>query len=219
MIMYIPKEYWLKRGKIYKEQFRHDKKKKLQEKMLIDYLKNVSPFLSVLEVGCGFGRITKLILSNFPTIKEYHAVDLSPDQIENAKEYVKTIPLDKELDLKFIVSDVQSLQIDKKYDLVITSEMLLHILPSEIVEVMTKLVSFSKMHIINIDFYHETPLKLAPHNFLHEYEKIYNKIPLVSKVKRIPIVKNGLFKIDARQSIFHSLVNVDIDNEKTLKRA
>ena len=87
---YIPNEYWLKRGKVYKEQFKYNKKFQLQENMLIDYLKTaLESFDTVLELGCGFGRISRLMLSKFPDIKEYVAVDLSPDQIENAKQYTK----------------------------------------------------------------------------------------------------------------------------------
>ena len=78
-------------GKTYKEQFRYNKKFELQEQILIDYLKKniiITSSLTVLEVGCGFGRITKLLLQNFPNIREYLAVDLSPHQIENAKQYI-----------------------------------------------------------------------------------------------------------------------------------
>jgi len=176
--------------------------------MLTDHLKSLSNFSTVLEIGCGFGRITRLLLSNFPEIKEYLAVDLSPDQIENAKQYLKSAIIHKNVDLRFIVSDIQSLQLDKKYDLVISSELLLHLPPIEIVEVMTKLAGLSNKHVINIDYFHETPTKLAPHNFLHQYEKIYNEIPSIRQVRRVPIEnKKGLFKKDTKQSIFHALVS------------
>jgi len=80
-----------------------------------------SSFSTVLEVGCGFGRITKLLLSNFPDILEYVAIDLSADQIENAKKYVKPVIETKEHNpLNFIVSDIQSFQGEKKYDFVVS---------------------------------------------------------------------------------------------------
>ena len=113
-----------------------------------------SSFSTVLEVGCGFGRIAKLLLSNFPNILEYIAIDLSPDQIENAKEFVKPAIDTKEHNpLSFIVSDIQSFQNERKYDLVISSEVLMHVLPSEIERVMIKIVDMSNEHIINIDWY------------------------------------------------------------------
>src|SRR5687767_5116400 len=76
---YNPREYWLARGKVYKEQFKYDPEKQLQEEMLLDYLKRIPPFQTVLEIGCGFGRISNIILSNFPAIQEYVATDMSPD--------------------------------------------------------------------------------------------------------------------------------------------
>ena len=90
---YNPTEYWHERGKVYKKNFIYDKDKRLQEELLIQYLNNIftdnQSLQSVLELGCGFGRITKLLLTNYPGIKEYLAVDLSPHQIENAKKYVR----------------------------------------------------------------------------------------------------------------------------------
>ena len=203
---YVPKEYWLERGKLYKQEFQYNKKFKLQEQMLIDYLKKQVSFSTVLEVGCGFGRITKLLLSNFPEITEYVAVDLSPEQIENAKKYVSGV--DKRTALRFIVSDIQSLQLDSKYDLVIAPEVLLHILPSEIKDVIARLEGWSKRNIVNIDWYEEeVPRKAAPHNFIHQYEAIYRQMPRVARVTRIPIIKSGMFsKVDTKQSIFHAVL-------------
>ncbi|HET7147774.1 MAG TPA: class I SAM-dependent methyltransferase [Candidatus Nitrosopolaris sp.] len=209
---YIPYEYWVNHGKTYKNEFRYNKNFELQEKILIDYLKNnvsSTSFSTVLEVGCGFGRITKLLLSNFPQIRDYLAIDLSPDQIENAKELIRpTIEAKGHvLNLTFVVSDIQSFQIQKKYDLVIASEVLMHILPSEIAQVMSKLISMSNEHVVNIDWYEQQPpSKAAPHNFIHQYEKLYRNIPDVLSVSRIPIVRKGswLNSVDTKQFLFHA---------------
>ena len=150
---YNPSEYWHERGKVYKNNFKYNKNFFLQEELIITYL-NENVFTpdestkSVLELGCGYGRITKLLLTKFPTlIKEYFAVDLSPHQIENAKKYVDSNN-DK---LIFSVSDIQSFDTNKKYDLVILSEVLLHVLPSEIDSIIKKILLLSDKHIINID--------------------------------------------------------------------
>jgi ubiquinone/menaquinone biosynthesis C-methylase UbiE len=202
---YNPREYWLARGKVYKEQFKYDQEKLLQEEVLLHHLKSMPPFQTVLEIGCGFGRISNLVLSNFPAIEEYIAMDLSPDQLKTAKSFVKS---DK---IGFIESDIQSLQLDKKYDLVIAVSVLLHILPSEIDQVIAKLVSFSKRHVVNVDYYEEGQVRqIAPHNFMHSYEEIYNRLPSVESVRRIPVVKRKMLStLDARQSLFHALVKAD----------
>jgi trans-aconitate methyltransferase len=177
---------------------------------LKDYFLSHASFSTVLEVGCGFGRITKLLLSNFPYITDYLAVDLSVDQIENAKEFVRPA-VARHDQLNFVVSDIQSFQNQKKYDLVLASEVLMHVLPSDIDEVMRKLVTISKNHVINIDWYEEqTPKKAAPHNFVHQYENIYKNMSSVTDVYRIPIVKKGswLKSIDTKQSLFHALIRM-----------
>ena len=81
--VYNPHEYWYKHGKTYKEQFRYNKNFELQESIVLDYLKkNLTssiPFSTVLEVGCGFGRITKLSIkfSKHPRISSYRPVSRS----------------------------------------------------------------------------------------------------------------------------------------------
>lgn len=204
--LYNPRKYWIEHGKKYKEQFQYNKRYRLQETILIDYLKSISPFSNVFEIGCGFGRITKLLLSNFPDIKEYVAVDISLDQVENAKVYIREVR-QQDTKIQFIVSDIRSLEIDKKYDLVLASEVLMHILPSEIDDVILKLVEKSNKHIVNIDWYEErTPKKVAPHNFIHRYQDIYNDLTSIRKINQIPIVKRGLLlKTFVKQSIFHAV--------------
>jgi ubiquinone/menaquinone biosynthesis C-methylase UbiE len=202
---YNPKEYWLSRGKVYKNEFKYDAGKRLQEEMLLEYLKSIAPFPAVLELGCGFGRITQLITSNFPEIEEYVATDLSPDQLENAKSYVKSSEK-----IRFIESDIQSLELPAHhFDLVIAAEVLLHVLPVELDTVISKLASLSKNHVINIDYYEENPpeRRLAAHNFIHDYEAAYKGIPSVANVRRISIAKKKTFStLDTKQSIFHALV-------------
>ena len=207
---YNPSEYWHERGKIYKKNFRYDKNKRLQEEFLIAHLNSIPGSIkSVLELGCGFGRITQLLLTNYSTITEYLAVDISPDQIENAKTLITSTKLPNEVKLDFRVSDIQSLKLDKEYDLVILSEVLLHILPTDIESIIKKLITFSKKHIINIDWYEDEPPKnQALHNFIHQYEAIYKKYTDPSTtIKRIPIKrKKFLGTLDTKQSIFHVII-------------
>ena len=215
---YNPSEYWHERGKIYKKNFRYDKNKRLQEEFLIAHLNNISgSFKTVLELGCGFGRITQLLLTNYNNITEYLAVDISPDQIENAKSLLSSSKFpNKQVKVDFLVSDIQSLRLDKKYDLVILSEVLLHILPTDIDSIIKKLITLSKKHIINIDWYEDhTPKSQASHNFIHQYEQLYTKYtePSTTTIKRIPIQrKKFMGTLDTKQSIFH-VIQEKIPNE------
>jgi SAM-dependent methyltransferase len=210
---YIPKEYWLTRGKIYMSNFRYNKRFQLQERMLIEYLRTID-FESVLEVGCGFGRITSQVIRNFPRIRDYLAVDLSPDQIRNAQEYIKPVEVNSNINLKFIVSEIQSIQVARRFDLVLASEVLMHILPKDISKVITILVQLAKKHVINIDWFEDPVPQQRPDtwNFVHPYEMIYKNMPSINQVFRIPIIKKGMLgKLDARQSIFHAVITPPTD--------
>jgi trans-aconitate methyltransferase len=127
---------------------------------------------------------------------------MSPDQLKNAKGFVKS---DK---VQFIESDIQSLRIDKKFDLVLAVSVLLHILPNEIDQAVAKLVGFSKKHVINVDYYEEGKARqVATHNFMHQYEKIYASLPFVESFSRAPVARKKAFStVDAKQSLFHALV-------------
>ena len=155
-------------------------------------------------------------MTNYSNINEYLAVDISRDQIENAKTLLSSTKLPNELKLDFLVSDIQSLKLDKEYDLVILSEVLLHILPSDIDSIMKKLIALSKKYIINIDWYEDHPPRIqARHNFIHQYEAIYKKHAEPSTIiKRIPIKRKKKFfgTHDTKQSIFHVIIEKNPTN-------
>ena len=117
-------KYWTDRGTVYYNEY-YDQPKyelerlKTQEKFLLDNFidKKIN---SILEVGCGFGRYTK-ILSSIINPESHTAIDISNSQIEKAKKYVKNDKID------FITSRFQDYDSSKKYDLVFASEILMHI--------------------------------------------------------------------------------------------
>ena len=196
---YNPIEYWRERGKVYyKGKFDYPEIK-LQEQFIVEALKPLT-FSSVLEAGCGFGRVTKLILDSCPGIIEYAALDLSSDQVERAKQYVSN-PL-----VNFTVSDIESFSPGSKYDLVLAAEVLLHVKPQDIRSAINKLLSLSRRYLVHIDWCEDNPVeKSAPHNFMHDYDSIYKELGLRYTKTRIR-AKKMLKSVDARQAIF--VVNV-----------
>ena len=180
-------KYWVDRSVGYKEEFnKHsfflNSYFKLQEEILLNLLKKKIDFNSVLEVGCGFGRITKLIAEEFPTVERITAIDISPDQIENAKRYVNN---DK---VKFLCGKVQDLNIHSdNYDLVLASEVLMHINFADICPVIEQLVRISKKNIINLDWYRQTSgVESLGYCFAHDYESLYKKYGWKVDVVDIP---------------------------------
>ena len=190
---YRPNEYWKKRGRTYEKEFVYSKTFQDQEKALLDVLKQLS-FDSVLECGCGFGRITKLVLNNF-SINEYNAFDLSPHQINNAQKNCQNFD-----NVHFEVNTIQEFKTEKKFDLVLSAEVLLHILPRDIDQIIKKMVNLSKRDVINLDWYERIiPKKIDPHNFIHQYRKLYENTGLVQTVNQ--------YSINPKQSIFHAQIH------------
>lgn len=197
ILNYNPKKYWQERGEIFhKENPYHESRYRIQEKKLLEYLSKLE-FKTVLEVGCGFGRITKLLLENFE-IDEYHATEYSPNLVEQTKMNVY-----KFKNINFTAGMIQDLEIEKKYDLVLGVEVLMHIKPEEVLKAIQKLVSFSKKHIVNVDWYDEPKPKIhARHNFVHDYEKMYQAIKELNHINKVKI--NGM---KPASTLFHVQVN------------
>ena len=198
LFKYDPKEYWNARGKeFYKEGTLYKtEKNQLTENKLLDYLSKLD-FSTVFEFGCGYGRYTDRILKKFPNIKEYKAIDLSADLINNAKEYVHSKKVN------FEVSTIQDIKPEKKYDLVFGVTVCMHIPPKDIISVIEKLVTLSKKHVINIDWYNrkKPKIKLRGHCILHDYKSIYQRNPSVSNVKIINFEEKP-----HSTSIFHATI-------------
>ena len=187
-------KYWVDRSVGYEKEFnKHNfflkRYFKLQEDILIDLLKKEIDFNSVLEVGCGFGRITKLVTENFPTVERISVIDISPAQIENAKRYVNSGKV------KFLCGKIQDLNIhSENYDLVLASEVLMHINFTEIDTVIKQLVRISKKHIINLDWYRQTSgVESGGYCFVHDYEGIYKKYGC--KVEVVDIPRQPIYKL------------------------
>ena len=100
---YDPNTYWKKRGKHYHLE------KHPEPTELINHLKSIS-FDSVLEFGCGSGRITKAILDNFD-ISSYTAFDISSDQIAQSRMKCSINTINYE------ISSIQNFNSTTKYDL------------------------------------------------------------------------------------------------------
>ena len=165
---YQYEEYWKNRGRTYYNKFVHSEGFKAQESLLIQILKsheNPIQFDSVFEVGCGFGRITKIIEDNFHP-KQYDALDISEQQIEHAKKLTKNV--------NYILSDFSKFTSTQEYDLVIISEVLMHIPDPLIEEFVIKALKMSKKFLITIDIAEKKNLPDSKHMTYHNYNKLFS---------------------------------------------
>ena len=119
---------------------------------------------SILEVGCGFGRIGKLLTDKWPNAS-YTGVDISPDRIAEARA---ALPEHAALE----VADLLEFDTDESFDLVVAVEVLMHIPPEQVEDAVERLQLWSHRHIYTVDW--DTPIDkpIASHNFLHDYVEL-----------------------------------------------
>jgi len=175
-------EYWKNRGPRYYHKFQNQPKYernrlKSQEKCVLKLLQGYR-FKSILESGCGFGRYTKILFSFFKP-DNYVAIDISPEQIRNAKKYLGN---DK---VKFHCTRIQDFQSDDRFELIFSAENLMHVGFDDITDVIAKMVSLSTRKIISVDWYNQKCFGKALNGyvFMHDYKTLFEK----NKIKRIKI--------------------------------
>ncbi|SNT02815.1 malonyl-CoA O-methyltransferase [Bacillus sp. OK838] len=85
-------------------------------RQLVDLLpqKNTSQRINILEIGCGTGYLTRLLVKTFPNAV-ITAVDLAPGMVEVAKG------LTKEDRVTVLCADIEEMELNENYDLVISN--------------------------------------------------------------------------------------------------
>ena len=179
---YKPVSYWKEQGKTYYQNFTYTPQFASQEYSLMNLLDTLD-FRSVLELGCGFGRITRLISKDFPLIEDYVAVDISVDQLLNAVEICPD-------NIYFAHEDINEYEPGMKFDLVIAVEVLMHQLPSKVSRLVDKMIEWSNKYVVSVDYYdpNANNFELEPHNFMHDYPSLYD-----NKAIRWPIGNQSIF--------------------------
>ena len=136
---------------------------------------------SVLEVGLGNGRMTRIMFEELPDIKRYQGVDINIGMekfFDLIMEYNNNIRISSEQ------IDITSPDFDEKYrgkqfDLVLASEIFMHIKPNDIETVLKRITSLLAPNglIINIDWFYEEEgdISIKPWCFIHDYDKLYTE--------------------------------------------
>ncbi|MFE0502918.1 malonyl-ACP O-methyltransferase BioC [Peribacillus butanolivorans] len=85
-------------------------------KQLVDLLpkKNTNHGINILEIGCGTGYLTRLLVKTFPNAA-ITAVDLAPGMVEVAKGTTK------EDRVTFLCTDIEEMVLNENYDLIISN--------------------------------------------------------------------------------------------------
>ncbi len=181
-------QYWLNRGRNYIKESLPEEYHRLQERFLLETIRlSRMPMTKLLEIGCGFGRVTRLLADAFPGA-QITALDLSPEQLANAKRYcagresITFQPFDFYSGSPFPGSG---------YDATIAIEVFLHH-PRPVVEgLLAKLAAISQ-YILNIDWSEDWPWKTPEHVWVHDYRAVYEAAGLKCAAFRLPQKIDGM---------------------------
>ena len=189
---YCPPKYWEKRGKTYPNEFEKLGLKrtilfKIQKFIFKKQIKKLSP-TQLLDIGCGFGRLFNIYQKYS---HNFVGIDISLSMLMHAKNRKKSFK-----GCSLIRGTVTSLPFkENAFDLVLTTEVLLHVPPKEIENALLEISRVAKEFVLNLEFFQKKrPKQLFPHNFLHDYPGIYKKIGLKCiQTTKIPLNNQFIF--------------------------
>jgi SAM-dependent methyltransferase len=181
-------QYWIDRGREYIAEDFPAEYHRLQERFLIDTLKATGiSFQRILDLGCGFGRITRLLADQFPDAT-ITAVDLSVEQLENARRYCEG-----RSNIVFAPYDFYSAAPlpGGSHDLAVAIEVFLHH-PASFLQQLLQRIAAACHHIVNIDWSEDWPWPRPEHVWIHDYSVLYRTLGLENVGLRLPERVNGL---------------------------
>jgi SAM-dependent methyltransferase len=120
---------------------------------------------SVLDVGCGYGRIFPLYIES--KISDVLAIDISARALRLARQRFPTVRTRR--------ARIEDLPLNKQYDLVIATRVLQHLLPENLPEVIWRLSRIARLliYINEIGESEQADLSGAHYIFQHNYEKYF----------------------------------------------
>lgn len=186
MRSFDPAAYWSQRGKIYEQQAIDGGWWDGEQEHLPDLLGKLK-FSSVLEVGCGFGRVGASIKRLWPDI-DYTGIDISADLVEGAR---KRLP-----DSEIIEADLVTFETDRQWDLVLAISALSHIPPEDIDGVVTKVKKWARRDIVVVDW-NQVGGRTA-YQAGHDVAKLLGR-----RTRKLNVLGPGQTPSDGRLSFWH----------------
>lgn len=166
MTDYDPIEHWRREGVTYERDFPGGEVFEKQERVLVAALNDLS-FQSVLDAGCGFGRITGLIDEHFGPIP-ITGIDISPEQIAGAKRRVPRA--------RYYLSSILDFDPDEAWDLVIASEVLMHQPPDQVGACIDRLRYLATRYLVTVDWSPTDGKVGKVGNFAHPYRQMLGPV-------------------------------------------
>lgn len=178
--------YWRRRGASYAGEIESRKLAPVyaaQTEEILDRLGDLS-FSSVLEVGCGFGRIGSAVIERYG--KPWVGLDLSRAQLVEARRR------GDRLRPHLVEGSATSLPLrNESFDLVLAVEMLMHIPPEHVRRALGELLRVSRRHVVHVDWFEDY---LAGFQtgwcWVHDYSRLWTELGATATV--IPLESERL---------------------------
>jgi SAM-dependent methyltransferase len=180
--------YWNHRGQTYHREVRlAGDYHRMQETFLLDVLRlGTVPAASILEIGCGFGRITRVLAQAFPE-SSITAIDLSEDQLANARRYCEGCA-----NITFARHDLYSTAPlpGRSFDLAVATEVFLHHPNRPLREFVEKIAAHARF-IASIDWCEDWRTPVSAHVWIHNYRTLYRDAGLENASFVLPVKVDG----------------------------
>lgn len=160
---YDPEAYWTAHGPYLAPPDSSSPEQLLVLGVIRAKLHTLGPIESVLDVGCGQGRLAAVLGEELP-LALYTGMDIGEAQIAGTS---KVRP-----DGTFYLSSLQKFQSFEKWDLVICSEVLMHVPPADIELATGNLLALAGKWLITVDWTVPLGVDIASWNFLHDYQTL-----------------------------------------------
>lgn len=172
------RQYWRQRGRSYEADFVLTETHLRHERALQRVFRTIC-FDSVLEVGCGYGRIG----ARLPAGVNYVGIDVSQDMLRSARA---RLPHGK-----LINSSIEQFTTTRRFDLVLAVEVLMHIPPQRIQRAIDNMLELSSRYVVSVDWDVPTDARVDSMNWLHDYGRMYGYA-----ARRLSIGQQALYVLD-----------------------
>jgi len=159
---YHPEEFWTAHGPNLAPPGTSSPEQSAVLKELGLLIRDLEEIISVIDVGCGQGRLAAFIAEVLPNAS-YSGVDLAQAQLDGTARV--------QPEGEYYLSKLQDFQPGLKWDLVLCSEVLMHIPPNEMHLACQNLLAITGKYLITIDWTRPLTVKTAPWNWLHAYRE------------------------------------------------
>lgn len=164
---FSPDAYWRGMGKWLAGPGAATPEHRAAEALLSELLPGLGHIRDVLDVGCGRGRLASLLLDVLPAAK-YSGVDIGSEQV------VATFKVRP--DGEMYLSRLQDFAPERRWDLVIVSEVLMHIPPDDIEAVCMKVKGLARKWLVTVDWTEPLAVPIAEHNWLYDYPALFGTV-------------------------------------------